>query len=119
MVEEEKRQGETVEGLVPPSAADLERWRREHGEIIELDYNDFMPGLVVVCRYPGVLEIKSATGEKATYENTHNFIVKLALWPKQPLLGDVFKRRVGLVNAIAIELLAAAGWDAKAQVKNG
>ena len=119
MVDEAKRPGETTEGLVPPSPADVERWRREHGEVAELDTNDFMPGLVVVCRYPGVLELKSATGEKATYENTHNFVVKLTLWPRQPLFGELLKRRAGLVNAVAGELLAASGWSAKAQLKNG
>lgn len=115
---ETPKPGETTEGLVPPAAAELERWRREHSEFVELDYGDFMPGLVVVCRYPSVLELKSATGEKATYENTHNFVVKLTLWPKQPLFGELLKRRAGLVNAIAGELLAASGWSAKAEIKN-
>jgi len=112
-------QGETVDGFMAPAPAELERWRREYGEILELDYNDFMPGLVVVCRYPGVLELKAATGEKATYENTHNFVVKLTLWPKQPLFSELLKKRAGLVNAVAGELLSASGWSAKAAVKNG
>lgn len=116
---ETKRPGETNDGLAAPAPAELERWRREYGEILELDYNGFMPGLVVVCRYPGVLELKAATGEKATYENTHNFVVKLTLWPKQPLFGELLKRRAGLVNAVAGELLAASGWSARADIKNG
>jgi hypothetical protein len=111
--------GETRGGLVPPGETDLAAWRRQHGEVLVLDYNGFMPGLVIVCRYPGVVELKAATGEKTTFESTHNFVVKLALWPKPLVLAEVLRARAGLVNAIAGELLAAAGWTAKADVKNG
>jgi hypothetical protein len=95
----------------------IEKWKKQFGPLVRLDFSATCPDAVFVCRLPSFTEIKVAN-EAADIGATENLARKCVLAPGLSVVNELLNRYPGLFNSIARELLARAGWSAAAVAKN-